>query len=130
MVPWPGIQVYNLLASFASSLFPSVQVQPTSPLAQSPLSGRLESVVAQTSDNMKLSWVEAAVLTAASVASAQDDLAYSPPYYPSPWSTGQGEWAEAYNRAVQIVSQMTLDEKVNLTSGTGYVLYPSETYLC
>ncbi|KAL2848609.1 glycosyl hydrolase family 3 N terminal domain-containing protein [Aspergillus pseudodeflectus] len=71
---------------------------------------------------MKLSWVEAAVLTAASVASAQDDLASSPPYYPSPWATGQGEWAEAYNRAVQIVSQMTLDEKVNLTSGTGWSL--------
>jgi beta-glucosidase len=59
----------------------------------------------------------------------QDDLASSPPYYPSPWATGQGEWAEAYNRAVQIVSQMTLDEKVNLTSGTGYVLSPFETCL-
>ncbi|KAL2826889.1 glycosyl hydrolase family 3 N terminal domain-containing protein [Aspergillus cavernicola] len=71
---------------------------------------------------MKLGLLEAAVLTAASVANAQDDLAYSPPYYPSPWSTGQGEWAEAYNRAVEIVSQMTLDEKVNLTSGTGWQL--------
>ncbi|KAI9373428.1 glycosyl hydrolase family 3 N terminal domain-containing protein [Aspergillus egyptiacus] len=71
---------------------------------------------------MKLSWLEAAVLTAASVASAQDDLAYSPPYYPSPWANGQGEWAEAYNRAVEIVSQMTLDEKVNITTGTGWQL--------
>ncbi|KAL4911354.1 putative beta-glucosidase A [Aspergillus multicolor] len=72
---------------------------------------------------MKLGWIEAAALTAASVVSAQkDDLAFSPPYYPSPWANGQGEWAEAYNRAVQIVSQMTLDEKVNLTTGTGWQL--------
>ncbi|KAL2782752.1 glycosyl hydrolase family 3 N terminal domain-containing protein [Aspergillus keveii] len=71
---------------------------------------------------MKLSWLEVAVLTAASVASAQDDLAYSPPYYPSPWATGRGQWAEAYNRAVQLVSQMTLDEKVNITTGTGWRL--------
>ncbi|KAL4735854.1 putative beta-glucosidase A [Aspergillus similis] len=71
---------------------------------------------------MKLGWLEAAALTAASVASAQqDDLPVSTSYYPSPWANGQGEWAEAYNRAVQIVSQMTLDEKVNLTTGTGWM---------
>lgn len=46
-------------------------------------------------------------------------MAYSPPYYPSPWANGQGDWAEAYQRAVDIVSQMTLAEKVNLTTGTG-----------
>ncbi|PYI28771.1 BETA-glucosidase precursor [Aspergillus indologenus CBS 114.80] len=70
---------------------------------------------------MKLSWLEAAALTAASVVSA-DELAFSPPFYPSPWANGQGEWAEAYQRAVAIVSQMTLDEKVNLTTGTGWEL--------
>ncbi|KAL5357941.1 putative beta-glucosidase A [Aspergillus floccosus] len=71
---------------------------------------------------MKLSILEAAALTAASVVSAQDDLAYSPPYYPSPWADGHGEWSSAYQRAVDIVSQMTLTEKVNLTTGTGWQL--------
>ena len=60
----------------------------------------------------------------------QDDLPVSPPYYPSPWSNGEGEWAEAYNRAVQIVSQMTLDEKVNLTTGTGYGQWPRKLFRC
>ncbi|KAJ5157300.1 beta-glucosidase A [Penicillium canariense] len=68
---------------------------------------------------MKLGWLEAAVLTAASVASAKE-LAYSPPYYPSPWATGEGEWAEAYKRAVDFVSELTLAEKVNLTTGAGW----------
>ncbi|KAJ5678955.1 hypothetical protein N7462_007199 [Penicillium macrosclerotiorum] len=67
---------------------------------------------------MKLGW-QAAVLTAASVASASE-LAYSPPYYPSPWMTGEGEWAESYRRAVEFVSSLTLAEKVNLTTGAGW----------
>jgi len=46
-------------------------------------------------------------------------LAYSPPFYPSPWMNGNGEWAEAYRRAVDFVSQLTLAEKVNLTTGVG-----------
>ncbi|KAL4927979.1 beta-glucosidase [Aspergillus undulatus] len=113
MLPWSGFQLYNLLASFLSSPLFSIQL----PAFPQPLGFR-----DHLSANMKLGWLEAAVLTAASVANAQDDLAYSPPYYPSPWATGQGEWSEAYNRAVEIVSQMTLDEKVNLTSGTGWQL--------
>ncbi|KAE8349450.1 putative beta-glucosidase A [Aspergillus coremiiformis] len=71
---------------------------------------------------MKLGWFEVAALTAASVVSAQDGLAYSPPFYPSPWAEGQGEWAEAYKRAVDIVSKLTLAEKVNITTGTGWGL--------
>jgi|ERR1700730_5100054 hypothetical protein len=46
-------------------------------------------------------------------------LAYSPPKYPSPWGSGSGEWADAYTKARAIVSQMTLLEKVNLTTGVG-----------
>lgn len=42
----------------------------------------------------------------------------SPPYYPSPWGTGAGEWAGAYEKARAFVSQLTLAEKVNLTTGT------------
>jgi hypothetical protein len=49
----------------------------------------------------------------------QGPLAYSPPSYPSPWGSGAGEWADAYAKARQIVSQMTLLEKVNLTTGVG-----------
>ena len=35
---------------------------------------------------------------------------------------GRGEWAEAYQQAIAFVSQLTLAEKVNLTTGIGYVL--------
>ncbi|ODM23820.1 putative beta-glucosidase A [Aspergillus cristatus] len=70
---------------------------------------------------MKLGWLEFVAATA-SVAQAKD-LAYSPPYYPSPWADGQpADWSNAYKRAVEIVSNMTLAEKVNLTTGTGWQL--------
>ncbi|CAL3964776.1 hypothetical protein PZA11_002296 [Diplocarpon coronariae] len=46
--------------------------------------------------------------------------AHSPPFYPSPWMTGRGEWAEAYAKAKDFVSQLTLLEKVNLTTGVGW----------
>jgi hypothetical protein len=48
------------------------------------------------------------------------DLATSPPFYPAPWmdpaATG---WEEAYQKAKDFVSQLTLLEKVNLTTGVG-----------
>ncbi|KAI5308797.1 hypothetical protein KEM55_004843, partial [Ascosphaera atra] len=47
------------------------------------------------------------------------DLPTSPPYYPSPWADGEGEWAVAYRKAKAFVSQLTLTEKVNLTTGLG-----------
>lgn len=43
----------------------------------------------------------------------------SPPKYPSPWGTGSGDWADAYAKARAFVSDLTLLEKVNLTTGTG-----------
>ncbi|PBP28603.1 beta-glucosidase 1 precursor [Diplocarpon rosae] len=46
--------------------------------------------------------------------------AHSLPFYPSPWMNGQGEWAEAYAKAKDFVSQLTLLEKVNLTTGVGW----------
>jgi beta-glucosidase len=33
---------------------------------------------------------------------------------------GQGEWADAYAQAKDFVSQLTLLEKVNLTTGVGW----------
>lgn len=50
------------------------------------------------------------------MAGAQSDQT-SPPKYPSPWGSGAGEWAEAYKKAIEVVKQLTLEEKVNLTTG-------------
>lgn len=50
------------------------------------------------------------------VAGAQSDQT-SPPKYPSPWGSGDGDWAEAYKKAIDVVKQLTLEEKVNLTTG-------------
>ncbi|KAI9740692.1 MAG: hypothetical protein M1818_004656 [Claussenomyces sp. TS43310] len=47
-------------------------------------------------------------------------LATSDPFYPSPWMTGTGDWAEAYQKAAAFVSQLTLLEKINLTTGVGW----------
>ncbi|TLD36524.1 glycoside hydrolase family protein [Venturia nashicola] len=45
----------------------------------------------------------------------------SPPHYPSPWMDGSGEgWATAYQKAQAFVKQLTLLEKVNLTTGVGW----------
>lgn len=47
--------------------------------------------------------------------------AYSPPFYPSPWvdSSAPG-WADAVAKAQAFVRQLTLLEKVNLTTGVGW----------
>ncbi|AEO68026.1 glycoside hydrolase family 3 protein [Thermothielavioides terrestris NRRL 8126] len=51
------------------------------------------------------------------------------PGYPSPWAAASGasnttildpSWAAAYARAVAFVANLTLPEKVNLTTGTGW----------
>lgn len=47
-------------------------------------------------------------------------------FYPSPWGTGLSSaanndgWDEAYERAKEFVAGLTLTEKVNLTTGTGW----------
>lgn len=51
--------------------------------------------------------------------------ATSPPFYPSPWGAGTGDWADAYTKARAFVSQLTLLEKVNLTTGVGYAVHVS-----
>ncbi|KAK5173881.1 uncharacterized protein LTR77_002562 [Saxophila tyrrhenica] len=53
------------------------------------------------------------------VAGAQSNQT-SPPEYPSPWGEGLGDWADAYAQAKAFVSQLTLTEKVNLTTGVGW----------
>lgn len=52
----------------------------------------------------------------------RENLAFSPPFYPSPWMDPNAHgWAEAYAKAKDFVSQLTLMEKVNLTTGVGLV---------
>lgn len=47
-------------------------------------------------------------------------LATSEPFYPSPWMDPNADgWQAAYAQAKAFVSQMTLAEKVNLTTGVG-----------
>lgn len=48
------------------------------------------------------------------------DATFSPPYYPSPWGSGAGDWASAYAKATAFVGQLTLVEKINLTTGVGW----------
>ncbi|KAF7170201.1 hypothetical protein CNMCM5623_002698 [Aspergillus felis] len=72
---------------------------------------------------MKASWSEILLFTAASAICVNGE-AYSPPFYPSPWASGQADWAEAHRKAVAFVSKLTLAEKVNLTTGTGCDHFP------
>ncbi|KAK8117746.1 uncharacterized protein PG998_006027 [Apiospora kogelbergensis] len=49
------------------------------------------------------------------------ESAHSPPFYPSPWMNPEAiGWEEAYVKAKDFVSQLTLLEKVNLTTGVGW----------
>jgi hypothetical protein len=41
------------------------------------------------------------------------------PYYPAPYGGWDSSWSSAYEKAVALVSQMTVAEKVNITGGTG-----------
>lgn len=46
--------------------------------------------------------------------------AQSPPWYPSPKGGTVKQWADSYKKAADLVSRMTLPEKVNITTGTGW----------
>jgi hypothetical protein len=41
------------------------------------------------------------------------------PYYPTPQGGWVSSWTAAYAKAAAVVANMTLAEKVNLTTGTG-----------
>jgi beta-glucosidase len=51
-----------------------------------------------------------------------DGYIQSPPYYPSPPGGWDSNWTASYAKAKLIVAQMTLAEKVNLTTGSGYLM--------
>ncbi|KAF1916809.1 glycosyl hydrolase family 3 N terminal domain-containing protein [Ampelomyces quisqualis] len=44
----------------------------------------------------------------------------SPPWYPTPKGGTDKLWGESYSKAAAMVQQMTLPEKVNITTGTGW----------
>lgn len=46
------------------------------------------------------------------------------PYYPAPKGGWSADWTAAYAKAQDVVSKMTLAEKVNLTTGTGLLMGP------
>jgi hypothetical protein len=46
----------------------------------------------------------------------------SPAVYPSPLGGTDKAWEESYKKAAELVRQMTLVEKVNITSGTGWMM--------
>ncbi|KAJ9101092.1 hypothetical protein QFC21_003310 [Naganishia friedmannii] len=45
---------------------------------------------------------------------------FSPPFYPTPETRGQGNWTYAVDKARTFVASLTLEEKVNLTTGVGW----------
>ncbi|KAI3390563.1 hypothetical protein diail_9198 [Diaporthe ilicicola] len=47
----------------------------------------------------------------------EDFYGQSPPVYPAPHAKGLGNWASAFSAAEALVGQMTLEEKLNVTSG-------------
>lgn len=46
----------------------------------------------------------------------------SPPWYPAPKGGMAASWAKSYEKASAMVSKMTLPEKVNVTTGTGWMM--------
>lgn len=44
----------------------------------------------------------------------------SPPWYPTPPGGTVPQWSESYKKAEALVRKMTLPEKVNITTGTGW----------
>ncbi len=46
------------------------------------------------------------------------------PYYPTPRGGWVANWTASYAKAAKIVANMTLAEKVNLTTGSGFLMGP------
>ncbi|KAI1140610.1 glycoside hydrolase family 3 protein [Hypoxylon sp. FL0543] len=49
----------------------------------------------------------------------------SPPWYPTPKGGTAKTWADSYRKASEMVAKMTLPEKVNVTTGTGWKMGPA-----
>jgi hypothetical protein len=68
---------------------------------------------------MRLFFSSAAAVVALTGIVSTQNLA-SPPSYPSPWMYGGHGWQDAYQKAQRFVGQLTLLEKINLTTGVGW----------
>lgn len=55
---------------------------------------------------------------------SEPDYGQSPPWYPSPLGGTSSNWTASYTKAAELVRQMTLVEKVNITTGTGWMMGP------
>ena len=53
-----------------------------------------------------------------------ENLASSPGWYPAPRGGSDPAWTDAYQKAAKLVGQMSLLEKVNVTTGTGWQMGP------
>ncbi|RPB26956.1 hypothetical protein L211DRAFT_846517 [Terfezia boudieri ATCC MYA-4762] len=51
-----------------------------------------------------------------------EDPFHSPPYYPAPKGGWAPTWAASYKKAQKLVEQMTLAEKVNVTTAVGWMM--------
>ncbi|OTB02825.1 glycoside hydrolase family 3 protein [Hypoxylon sp. CI-4A] len=49
----------------------------------------------------------------------------SPPWYPTPKGGTAKSWADSYRKASEMVARMTLPEKINVTTGTGWKMGPA-----
>jgi beta-glucosidase len=43
-------------------------------------------------------------------------------YFPTPKGGTLKSWAESYEKAAKLVERMTLIEKINITTGTGWMM--------
>ncbi|KAI1771552.1 glycoside hydrolase family 3 protein [Hypoxylon cercidicola] len=68
---------------------------------------------------MRIHTAAAAAVLLSLAAGGSAQLATFEPSFPSPWGAGGPGWDEAYAKAYEFVRQLTLLEKVNLTTGTG-----------
>jgi len=50
----------------------------------------------------------------------QSGSTFSPPYYPAPKGGWLADWSASYTKAMAMVGQMTLAEKVNVTTTVGW----------
>ncbi|GAB1314181.1 putative beta-glucosidase F [Madurella fahalii] len=67
-------------------------------------------------------WLSLAAVSLARSLGSRDPVPegyHAAPYYPAPYGGWLDSWKEAYAKAEALVSQMTLAEKTNITSGTG-----------
>ncbi|KAK9469439.1 glycosyl hydrolase family 3 N terminal domain-containing protein [Lipomyces arxii] len=74
---------------------------------------------------IQILWLVAAQIIVSSFAVQAERYIPSPPVYPAPMGGMiDGEWNDAYTKARAFVANLTLLEKVNITSGTGWQMGP------